>query len=99
MHIHLERTGGGIPRVVDLDDQTLPVDETRRLRQLLADADFFAMPSRPAAGKGAADRFHYLITIADGDRVHTVEASDGAIAGGLQPILQSVLEFAKRKDG
>jgi hypothetical protein len=93
MRITFKTTGGiayfpGLsePKTVDLS--TLPADRQREIQDLLDAARFFELPSRAPARRGAADYQTHTITVADGDRQHTVEVSDP-----VPPDLQRLLDL------
>ena len=90
--IRLVRTGGfgGMRREVRIETETLSREEREPLERLVRDSGFFDLPAtfpRPAKG---ADYFLYAITVEDGDRRHTVEASRPALPEGLRLLVREV---------
>lgn len=99
MRIQFQREGGlayfpGLsqPRVVDSAD--LPAAEADRLRQLVAEANFFQQPAAPRTlPKGAADYQQYTITVEDGRRRRTVRLADPI----ADPKLQALVEYLRQQ--
>lgn len=98
MKIDFLRTGGvtGMRLAVTLDTDLLPPDEADCLRCMIADARFFdQLPSRRASGSGA-DRFHYRITVLDGDRTKQVEVDEPSVQEEFQPLLDYLIASARK---
>src|SRR5262249_15269227 len=89
MRVEFERSGGfgGLRRVCTVDEATLPPDEARQLRDLVHAARFFDLPAQIAAGQPGADRFHYRVTVDDGERRHAVDLDEVAVPDGVQPLV------------
>ena len=95
MRVQLEVSGGigffpglAAPRTIEVD--RLSEDDQRSLRQLVEAAQFFALPSRIAAPRGAADYRIYQITIEDGARRHSVAVSEPVALAPLQKLVETV---------
>ncbi len=97
MQVSLERSGGfaNIPFSVTIDTDTLSRDEVAQLRQWIAEAQFFELPSSLRSPRQSdrfvppsADRFQYEITVQEGDRSHTVIVNEAAIPEALKPLVQ-----------
>ncbi|HEV3117950.1 MAG TPA: protealysin inhibitor emfourin [Gemmataceae bacterium] len=91
--IEFTKSGGiaGLHGTTKVDSSTLPAEEERQLRRLIAAARFFELPSDLLDTRGA-DRFQYTITIEMGRKRHTVEVCDGAVPAALQPLLTWLCE-------
>jgi len=100
VHITLKTTGGiahfpglAAPRTVDVS--TLPSDRQQEIQKLLDAAQFFALPRRAPARRGAADYQTYTISVADGARQHTIEVSD-PVPPDLARLLDVLRELTER---
>jgi hypothetical protein len=80
MRAVLERTGGfaGITIKTVADTSQLPDSEAQQLKQLVHDADFFALPETIVTKTLQPDRFEYVLTVEDGERSHTVTVGESA---------------------
>ena len=98
MRATLERTGGfaGISLTSTADTDKLPPDDAQRLRQLVAGARFFELPETIAPQKAQPDRFQYRVTIEDGGKVHTVQASETALPSSLRPLTDFLTQRARK---
>lgn len=84
----------GLARPVTLDLGELPDVEARRIKQLIADADFFALKSQDGAGRRPDVRtFH--ITVEEGGRAHTASIAEPIGDIRLQELVR-VLEMQVR---
>ena len=90
MIIRLERTGGfaGMTRTIEVDSRSLPEDQANAVRQLVGNANFFALPENlsPAPPVGA-DRFNYRITIQSDSESHTVELTEADTPESLEQLI------------
>jgi emfourin len=98
MHIEFERTGGvgGIRLATSVDTDTLPADESARVRQLVDDAGFFNLPARLKTPAPSADRFEYRLTVRAPERSHTVDVGEGAIPPSLRPLIDWLMAAARK---
>jgi hypothetical protein len=99
MQISFERSGGfaGISLNTTVDTANLPPTDAAQLRQLVEVADFFHLPARMAS-PAQPDRFQYQLTVEDGDRHHTAILDESAVPGTLRPLLDWLLNAARRKN-
>ncbi len=97
MKIHFERSGGfmGVRMATMVDDNTLPNDEARDLRQMVESAGFFDLPAHLTSATPGADQFHYVLTVEAEDRMHTVTTTDAAAPPELQPLLRRLTLLAR----
>lgn len=92
MQITFERSGGLIGRKVSLsiDMNDLPAEESENLRQLLVDANFFALVSDPPPDSLLADGFTYAITVTTDTLIHTVRATEMSASPSLRALIQNL---------
>ena len=93
--IYFERTGGfaGMRTSASLDTDKLPPNESEQLHDMCNNIDFFNLPSKLESQSGAADIFHYKITIESKDGKHTVETTDTS----MTPELENLVGFLSDK--
>lgn len=94
MQIRLQQSGGyaGIEQEpVRVDADRLPQPERDRLRALIDQAGFFALPAEAPGGIGA-DLPKYTVTVEDGGRAHTVSWNEdgGAASAPLRALAEAV---------
>jgi hypothetical protein len=89
MHITLQRTGGfaGTPLTKSMDSAMLSVQDAKKLRQMVDQADFFQLPA-VMAEKPMPDRFQYRITINQDGKSHTVSTDEAALPEQLRPLVE-----------
>jgi len=99
VRISFERTGGfaGIRVTTAVNTADLPPDEARTLHQLVADADFFHLPAKITSPTPQPDRFQYKLEVQENGRQHTVTVSEEAMPAALQPLVQWLLNAARRE--
>lgn len=99
MRVEFERTGGlaGMTVTASLNTDSLPEEESRRVCQLVEDAGFFDLPDTLRDSAPRPDGFDYEITIAAGDRSHTVVTRDGSAPSTLVPLLDWLSRAARRR--
>lgn len=87
--VRLERSGGvgGITRSVEVSTDELSDEDATRLRDLIAQADFFSLPAEITNDSLVVDDFLYVITIDAGDRQATVRTHGVATPDELRPLL------------
>lgn len=98
MKIRFTRTGGvaGARLNVEVDTDTLPPEDAKPLRDLIAAASPALRRSRSGGAESGADRFVYRIALDDGGRKTEIDLDDSSIAPELQPLLDHLLERARR---
>lgn len=89
MRVSMERSGGFAGRTVrkEVDSNSLSELQQRRLRKLVDESGFFALPARLESLARGADMFRYRITIETGETTHTVEGGEAALPPGIRPLL------------
>ena len=96
MRIRFQSDGGvgyfpGLNEPVIVDTAHLPTEEAAGLESLVGAADFFVRPDAVGVpAPGAADLRRYTITIEDGGRSRTVEATDPIEDPALQALIDSL---------
>ncbi|GCE05222.1 protealysin inhibitor emfourin [Dictyobacter aurantiacus] len=83
--------GWHTPRL--LDSATLSMQDANELRQLVQEANFFALPSvlnTPAPG--SADYRTYYLAVEDGSRCHAVQTSDPVPDPHIQALITFVMQ-------
>jgi hypothetical protein len=93
----LNRSGGfgGLRATVSLDGSKLPPEKSAELRGLIDAADFFKLPQTIPTRRPQPDRFHYELTIEDGQQVHTVSVSEEVLSPGLKSLIVWLQKHAK----
>ncbi|HXW98527.1 MAG TPA: protealysin inhibitor emfourin [Methanomicrobiales archaeon] len=95
MIIHLVRTGGfgGVRREARIETGSLSRDEREPLEGLVRDSGFFELPAKFRSPAKGADYFFWSITVEDGDRRHTVEASQPSLPDGLRLLVRELSRY------
>lgn len=100
MRVQFQVSGGvgyfpglAAPRTIDVD--ALDDADQQSLRQLVAEAQFFSLPSRIAAARGAADVQTYHITVEDGARRHSVAVSDPVPLEPLRKLVDALRSLSR----
>lgn len=99
MRVSLQTEGGigffpGLSKDVAVDTEDLQPGDATELRRLVADAQFFSLPSvTTAPARGAADYKQYTITVEDGSKRHTVSFADPSDT----PRLSALRDFVRSK--
>ncbi|MFM7446973.1 MAG: protealysin inhibitor emfourin [Leptolyngbyaceae cyanobacterium] len=98
MQITFERTGGFAGMIVKttINSNTLSDDAIKHLTRLIQACDFFDLPTEMRASP-QPDRFQYYITIQDGKNSHTVIVSESTMPGTLRPLIEWLIDTARRK--
>ncbi len=74
------------------------VGDGAKLAQLVADAEFWALPSHcPDSGQaGVRDCFSYRVQVEEGERTHAVHTTEGAAPASLRALIDWVCRHGKR---
>lgn len=97
MKISFERSGGfaGMIMAVSLDTTELSPTDAKHLQSLVEASNFFQLPKViPATAQ--PDRFQYHFTIQEKKRSHSVTVSESSVPGTLRPLLDWLMEVARR---
>lgn len=92
MKIKFRQSGGVVgavrpPKIIDTD--AMPAAEAAHWNGLVAAADFFKLPASPEPS-ARRDAFSFVVTVEDGDRVHTVRADCGPGDSPLERLLEQL---------
>jgi hypothetical protein len=92
MKISYQRTGGFAGMVISFSIYTdeLSSDEIEELKNLVAAADFFELPSKIESNELVPDQFQYIIAIETDEQQHTVEVGDVAVPEKLGILLNKL---------
>ena len=95
MRIHVVQTGGlaGLRSEHRLDTESLPVDQQRRLTQLVHGVSFFTL--EPRRGSRMPDLIQYRVRIEEGDRAHEVQFDDACDEPSLLELVEQIAEAAR----
>jgi hypothetical protein len=91
MKIYFEQSGGftGIDNNILIDSNSLDTEEASELQQLLDNANFFDLPSEPAAPLHGADYLEYKITIETNDnKQHSIKTTDLTMPPNVGPLIR-----------
>lgn len=81
MQVKFQQEGGfaalpGLNRPFTIDSDELTEEQVKQLGDLLVACDFFHLPAKAKARRGAADYRRYTITVVDGEQQHTAQFVD-----------------------
>jgi hypothetical protein len=98
MRIRFQMEGGiayfpGLNKPIEVDSETLPAQESNALKQMLAAAHFFDLPTEVNPPPHGADQRQYTITVEDDKRIHTVRLTDPI----ENPNLQALVAYMQAK--
>jgi hypothetical protein len=101
MRVQFQMSGGigyfpGLAASRTIDADALSEEDRRALKQLVEDAQFFELPARTAAPRGAADYQTYEITVEDGGRQHTVVFSDPVTQPAVKQLVDRLRALTSR---
>jgi hypothetical protein len=99
MRIHFERTGGfaGLRISGIVDTISLPTDEQKNLLKMVEAADFFNLPSTIHSDRSIPDGFQYVVTIEDGNRKNSINATGEGASSELQALLRKLTVLSRSK--
>ena len=97
MYVKFERTGGfaGLPLRATIESSSLQADQLDSLHRLLEETQFFELPEQMDAPCVGTDRFCYRVFVEDGERQHTIQASEEAVPDQLWPLLKWLTQQAR----
>ena len=98
-YVWFERSGGftGISTSVEIDSQLLSSDESKELKQLIDQSDFFKLGKNDTIQVSMPDQFQYTITIEQQGEKRTVEFSDSTVPDDMRPLLNYLSQKARTK--
>ena len=95
MRIHVVQTGGlaGLRNEHRLDTDSLPVEQQRRLTQLVHGMSFFTLEPRRCSR--LPDLVQYRVRIEEGEQAHEVQFDDACDDLSLLELIQEITELAR----
>lgn len=98
MKINFERTGGfaGIRMTAMLDTELMHQEEASHLEKMVDVSNFFDLPEILSAPEKGADYFQYRLTVELERQKHTVEVSEACVPDELRPLLNLMMEEARK---
>lgn len=92
MKISYRRTGGFAGMVISFEVATdsLSAEEAAELQELVASANFFALPAEIISNSPGTDQFHYTLTVESAQQQHSVEVGDAAVPENLWPLINQL---------
>lgn len=100
LQIEFQRSGGfaGAVLATSVDARDLPPDEAEELASLVERADLATLAGRaPDPRAGRPDRFQYDLAVTLGQRRFEVTLGDTDVPETLRPLLDRLLELARRR--
>jgi hypothetical protein len=101
MKIYFEQSGGlaGIVKNISINRDSLDPQEASELQRLVDNANFFALPSEPAAPLRGADYLEYKITIETNDnKKHSIRTTDLTLLPNIAPLIRYLRRKAVIED-
>lgn len=98
MKINFERTGGfaGIRITAMLDTELMPQEDASHLEKMVDVSNFFILPEVLPAPEKGADYFQYRLTVELERQKHTVEVSEASVPDELRPLVNLMMEEARK---
>ena len=98
LKVRIERTGGfaAIPLTLNIDSESLPVEQADQLRELVESSDFLNLASKNVEPFGAPDRFLYILTLEIEGRRHTVRTGEDDMPPQLKPLIDYLIGIARK---
>lgn len=98
MKVHFERTGGfaGLRTSISLDTDEMSPSESERIHDMCNNINF-SNPPRSEPTSGAADLFHYKITVESKDGKKTIETSDLSLTPEFEDLINFLSDKAQEK--
>ncbi len=92
MKISYRRTGGfaGMVMAFEIVTDSLSAEEAAELQELVASADFFALPAEIISNSPVTDQFQYKLTVVTEKQQHSVEVGDAAVPENLWPLINQL---------
>jgi hypothetical protein len=91
MKIYFEQSGGlaGIDDNISINSDSLDPQDASELQHLVDSANFFDLPSEPAAPLRGADYLEYKITIETNDnKKHSIKTTDLTVSPNVAPLIR-----------
>jgi len=97
--IWFERTGGftGIPVKVELDSDTLSIEEKTKIQQLIDESDFFHIQVIDTLLRNLPDQFYYQLTIDDNNTKKRITYSESTIPDSFRPLTTYLMQLLRKR--
>jgi hypothetical protein len=102
MKIYFKQGGGlaGINNNISINSDSLDPQEASELQRLVDNANFFGLPSEPAAPLRGADYLEYKITIETNDnKRHSIKTTDLTMSPDVAPLIRYLRRKAVKERG
>src|SRR5712691_10595561 len=99
MKIQIKRSGGVTGLLlppVTVDSDALSSEDSRKLHELIAAADFFKLPAKSTPPPRGADYHQYTVEVDTGDRTHKVQVGEDQMPESLRTLVQWLPEAMAR---
>lgn len=98
-YIWFERSGGftGISTSVEIDSNLLSFEDSKELKQLIDQSDFFEWNTSDTLLVEMPDQFQYTITIEHEGEKRTVEFGDVSMPETMRPLINYLSQKARSK--
>jgi hypothetical protein len=101
MKIYFEESGGfaGIDRNISINSDSLHPEEASELQRIVDNANFFDLPSEPAAAPlRGADYLEYKITIETNDnKKYSIKTTDLTMPHNIGPLIRYLRQKAAKE--
>lgn len=102
MKIYFEQSGGlaGIVNNISINSDSLDPQEASEIQRLVDNANFFVLPSEPAAPLRGADYLEYKLTIETNEnKKHSIKTTDLTMPPNIGPLIRYLRRKAIREGG
>lgn len=99
MNIIYERSGGftGMTTSYNFNLDDLPEEEAGRIKELLDQIDFSALPENLELSKNMPDQFSYTITVESQEWTHTIRTGDATAPQEIQPLIETLNSLSRNQ--
>ena len=99
MHIQFERSGGlmGTTTKSSFDLSDLPEGDAEKIRLLIEQINFSALPKDLTTAMNAPDQFTYTISIQTQEWEHTIITGDVSAPLEIQPLITTLTDISRSK--
>ena len=99
MNIIYERSGGftGMTTTYNFNLDDLPEEEAGRLKELIDQIDFSALPENLEMSKNMSDQFSYTITVESQEWTHTIRTGDATAPHEIQPLIETLNSLSRNQ--
>lgn len=99
MNIIYERSGGftGMTTSFTFNLDDLPNEEAGRIKELIDQIDFPALPENLEMSKNIPDQFSYKITVESQEWTHTIRTSDATAPQEILPLIETLNSLSRNQ--